>query len=108
MNKNVFSGWLSESFQDKTVVLRFWIKFVQRVPKPSEEFGIEVDGVVYNEFVENCTAPNLWYHVEKTVQCSVKRDLHSVMLTFASVPHRQTVRISQMKLEILDCIQEIV
>ena len=94
-------GWQSEIFANETLRISFWIKFVDRVPDRSNNFGIEVcGGVKYNEFVDKCKA-NIWYYVEKEVKCGSSGGDENVRLWFNSISHTQKIHLSMLQVDIL-------
>lgn len=93
-------GWKNSLFSGKKLRITFWIKFVDRVPKQSGNFGIKVYGALFNDFVKQCQ-PNKWCFVEKTTVCPASGDGNHVLLIFDSINHKQTIRISQVQIQIL-------
>ena len=93
-------GWQSRIFADETLRISFWIKFVDRVPKMSWNFGIKVYGALYNDFVHKCVRDK-WCYVEETVKCRNSGDGNHVLLIFDSISHLQTVRISKLQVQVL-------
>ena len=97
---NQWFGWRNGLFSRQKLRITFWIKFVDRVPKQSSNFGIKVYGALSNDFVKQCK-PNKWCFVEKTTVCPASGDGNHVLLIFDSINHKQTVRISQAQIQIL-------
>ena len=93
-------GWKNNLFSRQKLRITFWIKFVDSVPKQSGNFGIKVYGALFNDFVKQCQ-PNKWCFVEKTTVCRASGDGNHVLLIFDSINHKQTVRISQVQIQIL-------
>ena len=92
-------GWQSNTFSRQTLRITFWIKFGDRVPTPSRNFGIKVYGALFNDFVRRCQS-NKWFFVEKTTVCAASGDDYHMLLIFDSISHKQTIRISQVQLQI--------
>ena len=93
-------GWQDRMFANQNLRISFWIKFEGRVPARGSNFGMKVYGRVYNEWVSKCK-PNKWCWVQMEKLCANSGDGDHVILIFDSISHRQVVRISQLKVEII-------
>lgn len=99
-----YLGWESNKFAGETLHISFWIKFVDCVPKISSGFGIQVYGEMFTNFINKCK-PNTWCFIEETIKCRLKSTsigFNTVILLFNTIAQKQTVRMSQLKVEILE------
>jgi len=95
-------GWQSTKFARQTLRVSFWVKFVERVPVPSSNFGISLYGEVFNDWMlDEKIESDQWHYVEQNLKCGLSGDFNHVVLKFDSIPHEQVVRISQLRLDIL-------
>ena len=93
-------GWQDRVFANQILHISFWIKFVKRIPVQSENFGMKVYGQVYNDWVRECKV-NQWCFVEMEELCRGSGDGNHVIMIFDSINHKQRVRISQFKIDLL-------
>ena len=93
-------GWQDRLFANKYLRISFWIKFLGQVPSRSGNFGMKVYGQVYNDWVSRCKV-NEWCFVKMEKLCRNSGDGHHVILIFDSINHRQVVRVSQLKIDVL-------
>ena len=71
-----------------------------RVPARSSNLGMKVYGQVYNDWVSKCKA-NEWCFVEMEKKCRSSGDGNHVILIFDTINHKQVVRVSKFRVEIL-------
>ena len=93
-------GWQNPMFANRILRISFWIKFLGRVPPPSNNYGVKVYGQVYNDWVSKCTA-NQWCFVEMEKVCRGSGDGNHVIMIFDSINRKQVVRVSHFKIDVV-------
>ena len=80
--------------------IEFWIKFIERIPPTTSDFGLKVFDEFYNDWLEDCKS-NEWYHFSKGIQTSDSGKEYSILLTFNSVFAKQVVRIADFQVTVI-------
>mmetsp|Transcript_105467 Transcript_105467/g.308356 ORF Transcript_105467/g.308356 Transcript_105467/m.308356 type:complete len:274 (-) Transcript_105467:260-1081(-) len=78
-----------------------WIKFVERVPARSADFGIKVQSVVHNDWV-NGLGPDKWHYVCVDAKTVLDAASDEILLTFNSVSGPQTVRFAGLVVQVFN------
>jgi hypothetical protein len=81
--------------------LSAWVKFVGKVPPRSPNFGFKIQGNTLNEWVSACKADE-WTWVSQVGHVIPGGDGNHVIYIFDSVKGPQTVRLSQLELELFE------
>ena len=76
-------GFRSQFFLSKEIWFKALIKFVKRLPKVSDKFGLKVCGCFHNELFSRCAADE-WCQISAKAYCN-GGDYNSVILIFDSV-----------------------
>jgi len=79
--------------------LTCWIKFLERVPPPSGNFGLKIHGRVDNSWLARAV-PDKWTKISTEGACT-HGDANWILLIFDSVQEPQTVRFSGLAVEIV-------
>lgn len=88
-------------FASKILRIGFGIKFEKRVPELSLDFGIRVHGVLYNEWIKNCTKDE-WCFVNKVIYCQQRSGHDGIaMLVFNSINHTQTIHVGKLRVVVI-------
>ena len=94
-------GWKSSKFLSQTIRVTVWLKFDKKI-----EVGpnlIKICGATSNEFLNLCAAKK-WCYVTAVGVCDQSSDdIGDVKLTFNGMLGTNTVYISQLKAQILQC-----
>ena len=95
-------GWKSSKFLSQTIRVTVWLKFEKKI-QVRPNFGIKICGATSNEFLNLC-AVNKWCYATAVGVCGQSSDgISDVKLTFNGMPGTNTVYISQLKAQILQC-----
>mmetsp|Transcript_14503 Transcript_14503/g.41538 ORF Transcript_14503/g.41538 Transcript_14503/m.41538 type:complete len:264 (+) Transcript_14503:222-1013(+) len=76
------------------------IKFLEKVPPPSNNFGLKIHGKTDNSWLTH-VVPGKWAHISSS-GASTHGDRNWILLIFDSIEEPQTVRFTDLKLEVLD------
>ena len=91
-------GWRVHAPPSWWVRMSCWIKFIDKVPAPSYNFGLKLHGYVCNDWVSECKADQ-WHFVSATGRCTGGDGSH-VILIFDSIAHPVTVRFTDLHYEL--------
>mmetsp|Transcript_12474 Transcript_12474/g.39350 ORF Transcript_12474/g.39350 Transcript_12474/m.39350 type:complete len:237 (-) Transcript_12474:25-735(-) len=76
-----------------------WVKFLERVPPASADFGIRVQGSLHNSWIGD-VVPDVWRRVWVVTACVAGAPTDEVLLTFGSVLGPQVARFADLRLEV--------
>ena len=81
-----------------------WIRFIDKVPPPSSNFGLKIHGSIQNEWVRELR-PNEWGFVSAIAPGS-NRDGSHLLLIFDSIAEKQEVEFAGLKCDIFETARE--
>ena len=90
-------GMRSQSNANKDLLVRAWIRFVDKVPKPSSNFGLKVCGKFYNNFLSECKVDE-WCRIYEIVHCTSGGDGNAIWIIFDTIAHHQVVQVFAMQI----------
>ena len=76
-----------------------WVKFIDKVPSQSSNFGFKIQGNVINDWVKD-VQPNIWAKISCVGKAQPDQDSNHVLFIFDTVEGHQKVRLSQLELEL--------
>ena len=92
-------GWRVHCPNTWWVRVSCWIKFIDAVPPPSNNFGLKIHGATCNDWVRECKADE-WRFVSATRRCTGGDGTH-VLLIFDSIAQPVTVRFTDLRYELI-------
>jgi len=91
-------GWRFHVSHGHWLRMSCWIKFIDRVPPPSGNFGVKIQGQVDNGWVRECQ-PNVWKYISVVKPSNPGGDGDHHLLIFDSIHGPQEVRFAALTLE---------
>ena len=89
-------GFKSSHFANKILHIVAHIKFEERIPPASSNFGLKVCGKVHNDFLKRCQ-PDSWCLIKEDVACKKGGDSYVILIFNTVVRKGQKVKIYGMK-----------
>ena len=90
-----FFGYQDPTLAAKDVLVRVWIRFVERCPPVAVGFSIKIHGIENKEIMGRCR-PDEWVTLEYEMRVDrLGRDHNFVILLFNGVTQRQEIQIAK-------------
>jgi len=94
-------GWRFHVAHGHWLRMSCWIKFVDRIPPPSGNFGVKIQGQVDNSWVRECQ-PDVWKYISVVKPSNPGGDDNHHLLIFDSIHGPQEVRFAALTLEVFE------
>ena len=90
-----YVGYQDQTLAAKDVLVRVWIRFVERCPPVAVGFSIKIHGIENKEIMGRCR-PDEWVTLEYEMRVDrLGRDHNFVILLFNGVTQRQEIQIAK-------------